>query len=82
MELSLSNRVGTFSLVKPGYEQKILFEIANSAAGNQTPQYNIITICRGSNDFNLDEVEPTTHHIMHFIKTNNHTNIVLANVHL
>jgi hypothetical protein len=81
VELSLSNNFGTFSLVKPGCELKTLLETENSAAGSLT-QKDVIFICGGSNDFNLDKVEPTTDHIVEFIKINNHTNIVLANVPL
>jgi lysophospholipase L1-like esterase len=81
VELSLSNNFGTFSLVKPGCELKTLLETANSAAGSLT-QKDVIFICGGSNDFNLDTVKPTTDHIMEFLKTHNHTNIVLVNVPL
>jgi hypothetical protein len=79
VELSLCNKFSTYSMVKPGCELKPLFESANSAAGILT-QKDVIVICGDSNDFNLDEVEPTTDPIMEFIKTYNHTNIVLANV--
>jgi len=43
-------------------------------------QRDIILICGGSNDFNFDTGESIIDHIMEFIKTNNHTNIVLTNV--
>jgi lysophospholipase L1-like esterase len=81
VELSLSNNFGTFSLVKPGCELKTLLVLANSAAGSLT-QKDVIFICRGSNDVNLDKAEPTTDHIVEIIKTNNHTNILLTNVPL
>ena len=76
---SLSNQFSTYSMVKPGCDLKNLLESANGTAENLT-QNDMIVICAGSNDFNLDKVVPTTDHIMEFIKTYNRTNIALANV--
>ena len=66
-------------MVKPGCELNNLLESANSASGSLT-QKDVIFICGGSNDFNFDNDELITDHILEFIKSNNHTNIVLANV--
>ena len=81
VELSLSNKSGiyTYSTVKPSCELNTLLESANSASGSLT-QKDVIFICGGSNDLNFDKDEPIIDHIMAFIKTNNHTNTVLANV--
>ena len=79
VELSLSNKFGVYSMVKPGWEINTLLESANSVLGGLT-QRDIILICGGSNDFNIDKGESIIDHIMEFIKTNNHTNIVLTNV--
>ena len=79
VELSLSNKFGIYSMVKPGCELNNLLESANSASGSLT-QKDVILICGGSNNFNFDKDEPIIDHILEFIKTNNHTNIVLANV--
>ena len=79
MELSLSNKLGIYSMVNPGFELNIFLKSANSASGSLT-QNDVIFICGGSNDFNFDKDEPIIDHIMEFIKTNNHTNIILANV--
>jgi hypothetical protein len=75
VELSLGNKFGEYSMVKTGWELNILFESANSVLGSLT-QRDIILIC----DFNTDKGESIIDHIMEFIKTNNHTNIVLTNV--
>ena len=79
VELSLSNKFGICNMVKPGCELNTLLESAKSAAGSLTHNV-VIFICGGSNDFNFDKGESVIDHIMEFIKTNNHTNIVLANV--
>ena len=60
VELSLSNKFSTYRMVKPGCELKTLFESANSAAGSLT-QKDVIVICGGSNDFNLDKVGPVAY---------------------
>ena len=66
-------------MVKPGCELNTFLESANSVLGSLT-QRDIILICGGSNDFNTGKGESIIDHIMEFIKTNNHTNIVLTNV--
>ena len=83
VELSLSNKFSTYSMVKPGCELKPLLESANCAAESLT-QKDAVIICGGSNDFNfnLDKVELTTDLITEFIRTHTHTNIVLANVRI
>ena len=79
VDLSLSNKFSTYSMVKPEGDLKTILKSANSAVESLT-QKDVIVICGGSNDFNLDKVEPTTDHIREFIKTYNHTNIVLTKV--
>jgi hypothetical protein len=79
VELSLGNKFGIYSMVKPGCELNTLIESAKSASRSLTHNY-VIFICGGSNDFNFDKDESIIDHMMEFIKTNNHTNIVLANV--
>jgi hypothetical protein len=76
VELSLSNKFDIYSMVKPGCELNTLLESANSVLGSLT-QRDIILICGGSNDLNFETGESIIDHIMEFIKTNNHTNIVL-----
>ena len=79
MELSLSNKLGIYSMVNPGFELNTFLKSANSASGSLT-QNDVIFICGGSNDLHFDKGEPIIDHIMEFIKTNIHTNITLANV--
>ena len=79
VELSLSDKFGIYSMVKPGCELNTLLESANSVLGSLT-QRDIILICGGANDFNSDKGESSIDRIVEFIKTNNHTNIVLTNV--
>jgi hypothetical protein len=79
VELSLSNKFGIHSMLKPGCKLNTLLESTNRASGNLTHK-DVIFVCGGANDFNSDKDEPTVDHIMGFIKSNNRTNIVLANV--
>ena len=79
VELSLSNKFGIYSMLKPGCKLNTLLQSANRASGSLTDK-DVIFICGGANDFNSDKDESTIDHIMEFIKSNNHTNIVLANV--
>jgi hypothetical protein len=69
VELSLSNKFGIYSMVKPGCELNTLLESAKSASGSLTHN-DVIFICGGSNDFNFDKDESIIDHIMEFIKTN------------
>jgi hypothetical protein len=78
VELSLNNKSGIYSMVRPGCDLNTLLESAKSVLGSLTHK-DVILICGGSNDFNFDKDESIIDHIMDFIKTN-HMNIVLANV--
>jgi hypothetical protein len=66
-------------MLKPGCKLNTLLESANRASGSLTHK-DVIFICGNANYFNSDKDEPTIDHIMGFIKSNNHTNTVLANV--
>ena len=79
VELSLSNKFGIYSMVKPSCELSTLLESAQSVSGSLTHK-DVIFICGGSNDFSSDKDEAIIDHIREFIQTNNHTNIVVANV--
>ena len=68
-----------YSIVKPGCELNTLLESETSASGSLTKK-DVIFICGGSNDLKIDKDESMIDHSMNFIKTNIHTNIVLANV--
>jgi hypothetical protein len=81
VELSHNNKFGIYSMLKPGCNLNTLLQSANRSSGSLTDK-DVIFICCAANDFNSDKTEPTIDHtgIMEFIKSNNHTNIVLANV--
>ena len=79
VELSLNNKFGIYSMIKPGCDLNTLLESAKNVLGILTHK-DVILICGGSNDFNFDKDESIIDHIMDFIKTNNHTNIVLENM--
>ena len=81
VEASLTDKFGMYmySVVKPGCELNTLLESAESVTGSLTHK-DVTFICGGSNHFNFHKDESIIDHIMEFITTNNHTNIVLANV--
>jgi hypothetical protein len=79
VELSLNNKFGICSMVKPGYDLNTLLESAKSVLGSLTHK-DVILIYGGSNDLNFDKDETIIGHIMDFIKAHNHINIVLTNV--
>jgi hypothetical protein len=79
VELSVSNKFGIYSMVKPGCELSTLLESAKSVSGSLTHK-DVILICGGSNDSSSVRDEAIIDHIREFIQTNNHTNIVVANV--
>jgi hypothetical protein len=79
VDLSLSNKFSTYSMVKPGGDLKTILDSAKYAADSLTLE-DVIVICGGSNDFNPEKAEPTTDHIRGFVKTYIRTNIVLTEV--
>jgi hypothetical protein len=78
VEYSLSSKVGIYSMFKPGCDLNTP-ETTNNVSGSLT-QKDVILIFGGSNDFKIGKDEPIIGHNMKFIKTNNHTNIVLTNM--
>jgi len=56
VELSLSNKFGIYSMLKPGCKLNTLIESANKASGSLTHK-DVIFICGGTNDFNSDKDE-------------------------
>jgi len=47
---------------------------------SQLSHDDLIVICSGSNDYELNEFSSTFQNRTNFIKTNNHSNIILINV--
>jgi len=66
VELSLSNKFGIYSMLKPGCKLNTLLETANRASGSLTHK-DAIFICGSANDFNSDKDKPTIDQIMEFI---------------
>jgi hypothetical protein len=79
VELSLSDKFGLYSLVKPGCKINTLLESAKSVIVRLNHK-DAILICGGSNDLNNNNNESVIKYITEFIKANNHTNIILASV--
>jgi hypothetical protein len=77
----LSSNYDLYSIVKPGTTTSELKESTKEEVG-QLSHDDLIIICSGINDYELNEFSQTFHNIIDFIKSNNHTNIILMNVPL
>ena len=75
----LSNNYDFYSIVKPGSTTTELKESAKEEV-SQLSHDDLIIICSGTNDYEPNKFSLTFHNIMNFIKSNNHTNIILMNV--
>jgi hypothetical protein len=77
----LSNNYDLYSIVKPGSTTSELKESAKDEVSQLTHD-DVLVMCSGTNDCELNKFSLTFHNIMSFIKKNNHTNIILMNVPL
>ena len=81
----LSNNYELYSVVKPGSSTSELNESEKQEVSHLSYD-DIIVICSGSNDYDgfndyeLNEFSSTFQNITNFIKTNNHTSIILINI--
>jgi hypothetical protein len=75
----VSNNYDLYSTVKPGSTTSELKESAKEEV-SQLSHDDLIIICSGTNDYELNEFSLTFQNIMDFIKSNNHMNIILMNV--
>ena len=75
----LSNNYELYSDIKPGSSTSELRERAKDEV-SQLSHDDLIVISSGTNDYELNEFSSTFQNITNFIKTNNHTNIILINV--
>ena len=66
-------------LVKPGAGTDTLVNSANSDIVSLAKSY-VLIFCGGANDVGENNSTKALHHIMDFVKTNNHTNIILVTV--
>ena len=74
----LSNNYEIYSIVKPESTTSALNESAKREV-SQLMQDNVIIICSGTNDYE-DKFSWTLYNIRNFIKSNNHTNVILMNI--
>jgi len=75
----LSSNYELYSVVKPGSITNELKETAKKAI-SQLSYDDLIVICSGTNDYELNELSLTLQNITNFVKNNNHTSIILMNV--
>jgi len=75
----LSDNYNFFSTVKPGSTTNELKESAKEEVGKLSLN-DVIILCSGTNDYEPNKFSLTFHNIMNFIKSNDHTNIILMNV--
>ena len=68
-----------YSIIKPGSSTSKLYETAKEEVSHLSLD-DLIVICSGSIDYELNEFSSTVQNVTNFIKTNNHTNIILINV--
>jgi len=66
-------------LVKPDAGAGILVNTANSDITNLTKN-DVVIFCGGANDIAKNNFKMALRHIRNFIKSNNHTNIILVSV--
>jgi hypothetical protein len=81
LKLLLSKNYELYSVAKPGSSSSELKETAKEEI-SQLSHEDVIVICCGSNDCELNEFSLTLQNIKNFIQTNKHTNIILINVPL
>jgi hypothetical protein len=74
----LSKNYELYSVAKPGSSSSELNETAKREI-SQLSHEDVIVICTGSNDYELDEFSLTLQNITNFIQTNKQTNIILIN---
>ena len=72
----LSSNYELYSVVKPGSTTNELKETAKKET-SQLSHDDLIVICSGTNDNELNELSFTLQNITNFVKNNNHTNIIL-----
>lgn len=75
----LSTTYELYSIIIPGSNTSELKETAKEEV-SQLAHDDLIVICSGSNDYELNEFSSTFRNNTNFIKTNKHTNIIRINV--
>ena len=75
----LSNNYELYSVVRPGSSTREL-KVSAKEEVSHLSHNDLIVICSGFTDFELNEFSSTFQNITNFIKSNNHTNVILINV--
>jgi len=75
----LNSDYDLYSVVKPGSSSNELKESAKEVI-RQLSYDDLIVICSGTDDFELNGFTETFRNIKKFIMSNNHTNILLMNI--
>ena len=66
-------------LVKPGAGADILVTTAQSDITSQSKN-DVVVVCVGANDIAKNNAKTALKHISNFVKSNNHTNIIVTNL--
>ena len=64
--------------MKPDAGVVILVNSANSEIASLTKKKDAVVLCGGANDVSKNNSKTAQKHIRNYIKTNNHTNIILV----
>jgi len=75
----LNSDYDLYSMVEPGSGTSELKESAKEVI-SQLSHDDLIVICSGTKDYDLNGFSLTFQNIKNYIKSNNHTNILLMNV--
>jgi len=75
----IKENVHVQGLVKPGAGVDVLVTTANSDITRLTKN-DVVIICGGANDVAKNNAKMAPNHISNFVKSNNHTNIIVTNL--
>ena len=79
LKLLLSNNYEVYSVPKPGSSSSELMNTAKDEI-SQLSHEDVIVICTGTNDYEVNGFSSTLRNITNFVEANKHTNIILLNV--
>ncbi len=72
----LNNSYELYSVIKPGAST----ELKDSAKDSQLSYDDVIVICYGTNDYEVNNFSLTLQNIVNFLTNSNQTNIILMNL--
>jgi hypothetical protein len=79
VKAEIKDKYDVQGLVKPGARAGTLANTANSDITNLTKN-DVVIFCGGANNFAKNNSKMALRHIRNYIKSNNHTNIILVSV--